>query len=102
MKYFIRLLAVLGVAAAGSAFAAQEPSIDRLLNKLPPPEKFVDAAVRDPLAREAAEAVKAHNYGTALDAARQLAARYPKSMGAQMMHGALALRLRQLPEASAA
>ena len=102
MKSFIRLLPVFAAVVVTSAVAAQDPSIDRLLSKLPPPEKFVDPAIRDPLAKQMAAAVKAHNFGTALDASRRLADRYPKSLGAQMVHGALARSLRRFPEASAA
>lgn len=102
MKSFIRMLPLFATVVVTSAFAAQDPSIDRLLSKLPPPEKFVDPAIRDPLAKQMAAAVKAHDFGTALDASRRLADRYPKSLGAQMVHGALAQSLRRFPEASAA
>jgi tetratricopeptide (TPR) repeat protein len=102
MKSFIRMLPVLVTVVVGNAFAAQDPSIDRLLSKLPPPEKFVDPAIRDPLAKQMAAAVKAHNFGAALDASRRLADRYRKSLGAQMVHGMFAQSLRRFPEASAA
>jgi tetratricopeptide (TPR) repeat protein len=102
MKSFILMLPVFAAVLVTNALAAQDPSIDRLLGKLPPPEKFVDPAINDPLAKQMAAAAKAHNFGTALDASRRLADRYPKSLGAQMVHGMLALALRRFPEASAA
>jgi tetratricopeptide (TPR) repeat protein len=79
---------------------AADEAIDRLISKLPPPQKFVDPAVSDPLAKQITSASKAHNYGTALDLSRRLADRYPKSLGAQMIHGTLAGSVRQFPEAS--
>ncbi len=65
-------------ALAVNRASAADPSIDRLLNKLPSPEKFVDPAQNDPLAK------------------------YPKSLGAQVVHGLIALGVRQFAEASAA
>jgi tetratricopeptide (TPR) repeat protein len=91
----VTLLAVLPVRAADEA-------IDRLVGKLPPPEKFVDPAINDPLAKQMTAASKANNFGVALDLSRRLADRYPKSLGAQMVHGALAVSLRQFREASGA
>lgn len=102
MKSFLLMLPVFAAVIVSHAFAAQDPSIDRLLGKLPPPEKFVDPAIRDPLTKQMEAAAKANNYGAALDASRRLAARYPKSLGAQMMHGILAALLRRFPEASRA
>jgi tetratricopeptide (TPR) repeat protein len=99
---FVLMLPVFAAVIVTNTFAAQDPSIDRLLGKLPPPEKFVDPAINDPLTKQIAGAVKAQNFGTALDASRRLAARYPKSVGAQSLHGQLALSLRRFPEASAA
>jgi tetratricopeptide (TPR) repeat protein len=99
---FVLMLPVFAAVIVTNSFAAQDPSIDRLLGKLPPPEKFVDPAINDPLAKQIPGAVKAQNFGTALDASRQLAARYPKSLGAQLLHGMLALSLRRFPEASGA
>ncbi|MEY2496629.1 MAG: Tetratricopeptide repeat [Verrucomicrobiota bacterium] len=102
MKSFLLTLSAMVVLIAKSALATQDPSIDRLLSKLPPPEKFVDPAINDPLAKQMIAAAKAQNFGSALDAARKLAGRYPKSLGAQMVHGMLAIALRRFPEASAA
>jgi len=101
MKFLLLTLLSFAALIASNAFAAQDPSIDRLINKLPAPEKFIDPAINDPLAKQMVAAAKAQNFGTALDASRKLAARYPKSLGAQMVHGMLALSLRRFPEASA-
>ena len=101
MKAFALTLLVFVGMIAGDAFAA-DPSIDRLLGKLPPPEKFVDPAMSDPLTKQIEAAAKAQNFGNALNAARQLAKRYPKSLGAQMVYGMAALSMRRFPEAAGA
>ena len=101
MKFLLLTLLSFAAFVANNTFAAQDPSIDRLLNKLPAPEKFIDPAINDPLAKQMVAAAKAQNFGTALDASRKLAARYPKSLGAQMVHAMLALGLHRFPEASA-
>ena len=102
MKFFIATLLFGATLLASPAFAAQNPSIDRLLGKLPPPEKFVDPAINDPLAKKMAAAGKAKNYRAAFEASRQLASKYPKSVGAQAIHGLMALGLHHYPEASSA
>ena len=102
MKFFLYMLLSLATLVAHNVLAAQDPSIDRLIRKLPAPEKFVDPAINDPLARQMVAAAKAQNFGTALEASRKLAARYPKSLGAQMIHGMLAIALHRFPEASTA
>jgi tetratricopeptide (TPR) repeat protein len=102
MKFLPRLLPFFAIVVVTSAFAAPDPSIDRLLGKLPPPEKFVDPAIRDPLAKQMTAAAKARNFGAALDASHRLADRYPKSLGAQMIHGMLAQSLGRFSEAAAA
>lgn len=81
---------------------AADEAIDRLIGKLPPPQKFVDPAINDPLAKQMSAASKAHNFGIALDLSRRLAERYPKSLGAQMVHGLLSASMHQFSEASAA
>jgi tetratricopeptide (TPR) repeat protein len=78
---------------------AADEAIDRLISKLPPPQKFVDPAVNDPLAKQITAASKAHNYGLALDLSRRLGSRYPKSLEAQMVHGILAMSVHQFREA---
>lgn len=81
---------------------AQDPSISKLLSKLPPPEEVVksDPASQDPLAKQMASAAKAQNFGQALEFSRKLAQRYPKSAGAQAFHGTFAFQLRQFNEAA--
>jgi tetratricopeptide (TPR) repeat protein len=101
MKTFVLTLILCAGIAAGVASAA-DPSIDRLLSKLPPPEKFVDPARNDPLAKQMFAAAKAQNFGIALESSRRLANKYPRSLGAQAYHGLLAIALRRFPEASTA
>jgi tetratricopeptide (TPR) repeat protein len=91
-----------------AAGAAEDVAIDRLLNKLPPPEKVVrpgmqlDVAFNDPLAKQMLEAAKARNFGRALTLSRRLTDRYPKSASAQCIRGMLAFSGHQLSESSAA
>lgn len=101
MKPLVLTVFVCASFVAGIASAA-DPSIDRLLGKLPAPEKFVDPARNDPLAVQMFAAAKAHNFGIALEASRRLANKYPRSLGAQAYHGLLAVALRRFPEASTA
>jgi tetratricopeptide (TPR) repeat protein len=99
MKQLFPAFCALLVLAICSARAADE-SIDRLISKLPPPQKFVDPAINDPATKQINAALKAHNFGVALDLSRRLAGRYPKSLGAQMVHGILAMSVREFREAS--
>lgn len=99
---------MIGFVLPGAA-RAQDPSVDQLIKKLPPPEKVAkstmqpaDPALRDPLAKQVIDSAKAMNFGNALGLSQKLAARYPKSAAAQSIHGQLALALRRFPEASAA
>ncbi|MEY2527396.1 MAG: anaphase-promoting complex subunit 3 [Verrucomicrobiota bacterium] len=84
--------------------SAEDPSIDKLLKKLPPPEKIitsqVDPAMKDPMVQQINNAAKAYNFGQALDLSRKLAQRYPRSAGAQALHGLLSLALRRYDEAT--
>ena len=100
MKYFC--LSVLCLAFALSANAAGDPSIDKLIAKLPPADKFVDPAGNDPLAKQFVVAIKEHNYGTAMQRSRQLAAKYPKSLGAQLANAEMAVAMKNYGEANAA
>lgn len=94
------------------ACAAADSEIDRLLKKLPPPEKLVkvnervvrvsDPALRDPLVKQIEAAAKARQSKRALELARQLATRYPSSATAHYYAGYFASGERQLAEASAA
>src|SRR5947207_9807295 len=92
---------------------AQDASIDRLLSKLPPPEKIAkpnpqkalqqnDPAEKDPLVKQIIKAELTRNFPRALGYSRTLVERYPRSAGAQCLRGFLALALRQYGEASAA
>jgi tetratricopeptide (TPR) repeat protein len=96
------LVSTLAAALSISIVSAQDPSIDKLLKKLPPPEQVVkaDPASRDPLAQQLANAAKAQNFGQALELSRKLAQRYPKSAGAQAAHALLAFQLRRPDEAA--
>jgi tetratricopeptide (TPR) repeat protein len=96
------LTLILCASIAARTASAADPSIDRLLGKLPPPEKFIDPARNDPLAKQMFAAAQARNFGTALEASRRLVNKYPKSLGAHVTHGLLALALRRFPEASSA
>jgi tetratricopeptide (TPR) repeat protein len=96
---FLTLIICASIARLASA---ADPSIDQLLRKLPAPEKFVDPAENDPLAKQMFAAVKAHNLGSALGASRSLANKYPRSLAAQTLHGLLAVEMHRFPEAAAA
>ena len=103
------IVGFLTALALSSTAHAQDPSVDQLIKKLPPPEKVAkstmqpaDPALRDPLAKQVIDSAKAMNFGNALNLSQKLASRYPKSAAAQSLHGQLALALRRYPEASAA
>jgi tetratricopeptide (TPR) repeat protein len=96
-----------------SASHAEDASIDKLLSKLPPPEKIIqpsarkalersDPAFKDSLTKQIVVAVRTWNFQQALGLSRKLTQRYPRSAGAQCLRGALAYDLRQFAEASAA
>jgi len=106
------ITAVLAFALIATTGAlAQDASIDRLLNKLPPPERLVkppvkraveqpDPALKDPLGRQIVQAVVTDNFPQALYLNRKLTERYPRSLGAQYLRGVLAWTMRQYGEAS--
>ena len=86
--------------------AEEEPSIDRLLNKLPPPEKLAshpvhsalqqnDPAAKDKLVQDVLTAVSRGDFPRALNTARKLAGKYPTSVGAACLRGMCAWRMRQ-------
>src|SRR3954453_12196309 len=81
--------------------AAQDPSIDKLIGKLPPVETFVDPLTNDPLAKEFLAAMKQHNFGIAMEISRRLASKYPKSVAAQFVHAQMAKEMKSFPEAVA-
>jgi tetratricopeptide (TPR) repeat protein len=97
------LLADVALLTAQDA-RAQDASVDQLIKKLPRPEAVIktDPASRDPLVRQIEDSARAMNFGTAYALSQKLVARYPKSAGAQCLHGQLALGLHRFPEASAA
>jgi tetratricopeptide (TPR) repeat protein len=112
MRFASLILTFVLAALSLSAASAQDPSIDKLLKKLPPPEKLVkptvekavrqsDPALRDPLVPQIEAAARA-NAGRALDLSRKLSAKYPKSAGSECLHGILALDFRQYGEAGPA
>src|SRR5436190_16573012 len=86
---------VLCLLVPGLAFEvnAEDASVDRLIKKLPPPEKVIkaDPASRDPLVKQIDDAIKKMNFGNAYAMSRKLTARYPQSAGAHSIHGQLAL-----------
>jgi tetratricopeptide (TPR) repeat protein len=97
---FVRLFTPLIVLAACFPLLAQaqEPSIDQLLRKLPPPEKMSgpkmgnamppnDPAANDPLGRRAIMHANRAEYRSACECCRQLEAKYPKSFGTYCVHG---------------
>jgi predicted Zn-dependent protease len=113
----VRIASAAGSIVLALAFPvvakAQDPSIDKLLNKLPPPEKLVkarvdkelrknDPALKDPATGRIFSLVEAGDFSGALNSSRQLVTRYPKSPFAHFLHGAVALDTRQYPEASGA
>ncbi len=91
---------------------AQDPDIDRLLRKLPPPEKVVtriaplrqnaDPALQDPSAPALVKKLAAGKAGEGLSAARKLAQRYPGSPVAHFLQATSAMARNQNSEAAAA
>ncbi len=115
MKFFppcVVCAAIILCLVRPNAEAATDAEIDRLLKKLPPPEKLVkrneqvvrvtDPAMRDPLVKQIEAATNAKKSKRALELARQLAARYPSSAAANYYAGYFASDEKQLAEASAA
>jgi tetratricopeptide (TPR) repeat protein len=76
--------------------ATNDPSIDRLLSKLPPPEKLItrrgpsDPAFNDPLVKQIVAAAQARNFGQGYALAKTLTQRHPKSALAFSLRGSLA------------
>ena len=103
--------AILLSLVSPDAYAATDSEIDRLLKKLPPPEKLVkrnehvlrvtDPALRDPLVKQIEAASKANQTKRALELARQLAARYPSSATANYYAGYFASQEKRYAESSA-
>ena len=91
---------------------AEDASIDKLLSKLPPPEKIIepsarkalerpDPAFKDSLTSQIVVAVRTGKFQEGLGLSHKLTERYPRSAGAQCLRGALAYDLRQFAEALA-
>ena len=96
---------------ANGVARAQDASIEKLLNQLPPPEKLIkppvqqalqqpDPAFKDPMGRQIIVEVLRQNYPQALVLSRKLTESYPRSSAAYCARGGLALALRQFAEAS--
>jgi len=92
---------------------AEDASIDKLLSKLPPPEKIIqpsarkaveqsDPAFNDALVTQTLVAVRLRNFQLAMGLSRKLTEKYPRSAGAQALRGAVAYGSQQYGEASAA
>ncbi|HEX8678815.1 MAG TPA: tetratricopeptide repeat protein, partial [Chthoniobacterales bacterium] len=101
------------IAAISPCSHAQDPTIDRLLKKLPPPEKLVKPSVNqtlqqpnpvmnDPLLKTAVAQARGGNMAGALATVRALVAKHPRNATAHELHGVCAFFARQLPEARAA
>src|SRR4051812_48434790 len=97
----VSFFAALALGVASGNAHAQDPSIHRLLNKLPPPEKVIkpsvqqviqkqDAALKDPLVRTMVSELNRGNVSGGLNAARALAKKYPKSAAAQEVEALIA------------
>lgn len=96
------VIAAIALVTAATAMA-EDPAIDRLLKKLPPPEKLVqsgDPVVSDPLTNKTVQAINARNFGQGLDLARQLTHVHPASAVAHGLHGWMAFMLHQYSEAA--
>lgn len=91
---------------------AQEPSIDRLLSKLPPPEKIVkpqivrrgemaDPVMRDPLVAQITSALRSRgSIGRAVKFSHDLTAKYPQSAAALCVRGLVAVDAREFGDAA--
>jgi tetratricopeptide (TPR) repeat protein len=107
-RFFHLSLSLALLFGSTKAPGAEDSSIDRLLNKLPPPEKLVkpvtqfDPASSDPLVKDMMAAAKTRNFGRALSLSRRLCEKYPKSAAAHCIHGLFAFSLRRYPESSTA
>lgn len=83
--------------------AAEDGSIDRLLKKLPAPEKIVqprDPAENDPLAKKTFDAINAKKYEQALGYSRKLSNAHRESAAAHGLHGWIAFNLKHVDEAT--
>ena len=94
-----------------SSLAAEDASIERLLGKLPPPEKIVkpsaprsaqqkDPALQDPLFVQIFALAGLGNFSEGRLYSRKLADKYPRSEAALILWGEFAYRLRFYDEAA--
>src|SRR5438105_5590611 len=108
---FVPSIAILLGLVLGSDAFAQDAAIDKLLNKLPRPEKLLkrqvqrtlqqqDPAFRDPLGQQTVSAISKRDFQRAMNFSRKLTGRYPHSAPAYCLRGSLACSLRQYGEAS--
>jgi tetratricopeptide (TPR) repeat protein len=108
----LQICCLLGF-SAGTSLAAEDASIDRLLKKLPPPEKLVkqsspkpsqaaDPALKDPLLTYAITSAMMRNFSQARLYSRKLSERYPHSAVAAILWGNCAYHARYYAEAAGA
>jgi tetratricopeptide (TPR) repeat protein len=114
VKLAIRLMACgISLLLLGACLAADDASVDRLLKKLPRPEKLVkqsasqtsqaaDPALKDPLLTYAITAAMMRNFSQARFYSRRLSERYPHSAVAAILWGNCAYHARYYAEAAGA
>lgn len=115
MNACVRLIRIgcILVLVLGNEIAAQDASIDRLLKKLPPPEKIVkqsasqtsqaaDPALKDPLLVYAITSAMMRDLSQALLYSRKLSERFPHCEVAALLWGNFAYRLRYYAESAGA
>ncbi len=115
MKLFpslFRSIAFLLAASSTSIALAQDPSIDNLLKKLPPPEKLIkpsieralkqeDPALRDPIIGQIVNAATAGNVQRTLELSRKFVENHPQSPAAHNFQGVLYALVQKYSEAAA-
>src|SRR5215831_14791454 len=90
-------LTIIFILVRLNASGATDPDVERLLKKLPPPEKLIhadervlrfnDPAIHDPVVKEIVAASKANQGKRALELSQQLAKHYPSSVLANCFTG---------------
>ena len=106
MKLAASITFIFAVPCLILAAPKADPSIDRLLKKLPPTEKLVkrgaqiDPAANDPIARDMLSAAEAQKFGRALSLSRRLCKKYPRSAPAHCIRGILAFSQNRFAEAA--
>ena len=115
MKVGIRVVQVCWIGSLGINvyLHAEDASINKLLGKLPPPEKIIkpsaqqqpsqkDPALQDPLFVYAFTAAYLRDISQARFYSRKLSEKYPQSEAAQILWGEFAYRLRYYDESAGA